>query len=350
MAKTRVAINGFGRIGKQAFKIAFENHRDTMEIVAVNDPNPVEDALQGLKYDSIYHKFPFEVTVESGDEEGNGGMLIVDGVKIPKLRQLDPEQLPWEEMGVDIVLECTGVFRTQEGAGKHLKAGAKSVLISAPAKGGDVPTYVMGVNSDQIDAKGEGDEVFSNASCTTNCIAPVMEILTREFGVEKAMLSTIHGYTADQRLVDGTHKDPRRARAAAINIIPTSTGAAVATAAVVPEVDGIFDGMAFRVPVPVGSISDITVLLSRDVTEEEVNAALEKAAASDRYKGILEVTYDPIVSTDIIGNPHSSIADLSLTKVTGGNMVKVVAWYDNEYGYSHRLVEQAIEVGNDLNA
>lgn len=344
MAKTRVAINGFGRIGKMAFKIAMEHHRDEVEIVAVNGPGTSEEALQGLKYDSVYHQFPYEVSAEEG-------FIVVDGVKIPKLAEMDPEQLPWEEMNIDIVLECTGVFRTKEGASKHLKAGAKSVLISAPSKGDDpVPTYVMGVNSDQIDAKGEGDEVFSNASCTTNCIAPVMEVLTREFGVEKAMLSTIHGYTADQRLVDGTHKDPRRARAAAINIIPTSTGAAVATAKAVPEVDSIFDGMAFRVPVPVGSISDMTVVLKKDVTAEEVNAALEKAAASDRYKGILAVTYDPIVSTDIIGNSHSSIADLSLTKVVGGNLVKVVSWYDNEYGYSHRLVEQAIEVGNDLNA
>lgn len=342
MSKTRIAINGFGRIGKMAFKIAMEQHRDAVEIVAVNDPNPVEDAVQGLKYDSVYREFPYEVS----HDENN---VIVDGVSIPKLTEMDPAQLPWKEMNVDIVLECTGVFRTKEGAGKHIEAGAKSVIISAPAKGDNpVTTYVMGVNT-AGDLVGQAEDmIFSNASCTTNCIAPVMEVMNRAFGVEKAMMSTIHGYTADQRLVDGTHKDARRARAAAINIIPTSTGAAIATGQAVPEVNGIFDGMAFRVPVPVGSISDITLVLKKDVTVEEVNAALEEAAASERYAGVLGVTTDPIVSSDIIGNKLSSIVDLPLTKVVGGNLVKVVSWYDNEYGYSNRLVEQAIEVGKDM--
>lgn len=344
MPKTRVAINGFGRIGKMAFKIAMEHHRDDIEIVAVNNPGTLEDALQGLKYDSVYPQFPYDVVADGENA------FIVDGVRIPKLAEMDPAKLPWKEMNVDVVLECTGVFTTREKAGAHLQAGARTVIISAPAKGGDVPTYVMGVNSDQIDAKGNGDEVFSNASCTTNCIAPVMKVLAQEFGIEKAMMTTIHAFTADQNLVDGVHKDPRRARSAAINIVPTSTGAASATGEVVHDVQGIFDGIAFRVPVPVGSVSDITAVLKKDVTAEEVNAALTKAAESDAFKGILGVTNDPIVSSDIIGMRLSSLVDLELTNVVGGNMVKVVAWYDNEYGYSHRLVEQAVEIGADLHA
>lgn len=327
-----------------AFKIAFEHHQDTIEIVAVNDPGPVEDAAFKLKYDSVYHSFKHDVSTE-------GDALVVDGVKIPKYSVLEPEQLPWKDLNVDVVLECTGVFRDKEGAGKHLQAGAKIVIISAPAKGeesgsSDVGTFVMGVNHEEHDASTQ--QVISNASCTTNCIAPVMEVLESSFGIEKAMMSTIHAYTADQRLVDGTHKDPRRARSAAINIIPTETGAAVATGLTVPALKGIFDGISFRVPVPVGSVSDITAVLKKEVTAEEVNKALTDAAHSDRYKGIMDVTNDPIVSSDIIGSSLSSLVDLQLTNVVGGNMVKVVAWYDNEYGYSHRLVEQAREVGKDL--
>lgn len=339
--KVRIAINGFGRIGKMAFKVAFEHHRDELEIVAINDPNTIDQAVQTLKYDSVYGAFPF--SVESEGEEA----LIVDGVSIPKLCELDPEKLPWGKMDVDVVLECTGVFRTKEGAEKHVTAGAKTVIISAPAKG-DTPvgTYVIGVNHSEHDAATE--PVISNASCTTNSIAPVMEILESTFGIEKAMMSTIHGYTADQNLVDGTHKDPRRARSAAINIVPTSTGAAKATGLTVPALAKIFDGMAFRVPVPVGSVSDITAVLKKDVTAEEVNAAFIEASESPRYKGVLGVTSDPVVSSDIVGNRLSSIVDLEMTAVVAGNMVKVVSWYDNEFGYSHRMVEQALQIGADL--
>ncbi len=337
--KTRIAINGFGRIGKMAFKVAMEHHADHLEIVAINDPGPVEVAVQGLKYDSVYPPFPFDI-------DHDDSHLIIDGVKIPKYSELEPNKLPWGDMDIDVVLECTGVFRDKEGAEKHLKAGAKAVIISAPAKGKDpVGTYVMGVNHDDHDVAKE--QVISNASCTTNCIAPVMHVIEKEFGVEKAMLSTIHGYTADQRLVDGTHKDPRRARAAAINIIPTSTGAAKATAEAIPAMEGIFDGMAFRVPVPVGSVSDITAVLKKDVTVEDINAALEKAA-NGSLKNILGVTRDPIVSSDVVGNRLSAIVDLAFTTVVGGNLVKIVAWYDNEYGYSNRLIEQAVQVGKDF--
>jgi glyceraldehyde 3-phosphate dehydrogenase len=335
--KVRIAINGFGRIGKMAFKVAFEHHRDKMEVVAINDPGAIEDSVQGLKYDSVYRRFPFEVTHEDDN-------IIVDGVKMKKFGEREPEQLPWKDLDIDVVLECTGVFRTRERAQKHIDAGAKKVMISAPAKGDDpVGTLVKGVNDD---ACSPDETIFSNASCTTNSIAPVMAVLEETFGVEKALMSTIHGYTADQNLVDGTHKDPRRARSAGINIIPTSTGAALATTKTVPSLEGKFDGMAFRVPVPVGSASDVTALLGQDVTVEEVNGALTKASESDRFTGVLMVTNDPIVSTDIIGNPFSSIVDLQLTKVQSGNLVKVVAWYDNEYGYSHRLVEQAVAVAN----
>ncbi len=323
-----------------AFKIAFEKHQDDLEIVAVNDPSPIEDSVFKLKYDSVYHSFPHEVSAD-------GENLVVDGIKIIKLSEREPEKLPWKDLDIDVVLECTGVFRDKEGAGKHLEAGAKSVIISAPAKGDDpIGTYVMGVNHDQHNVKEE--QIISNASCTTNCIAPVMHVLETTFGIEKAMMSTIHGYTADQNLVDGTHKDPRRARSAGINIIPTSTGAAVATGETITSLQGKFDGMAFRVPVPVGSVSDITAVLNKDVTIEEVNKVFEEAAATERFKGIMGVTYDPIVSTDIVGNSLSSLVDLSLTNVVGGNLVKVVSWYDNEYGYSCRLVEQAREVGKDF--
>lgn len=340
MKKVRIAINGFGRIGKTAFKVAFEHHQDSVEIVAVNDPNSAAQAAHILKYDSVYGKFNHEVSATDD-------AIIVNGQSFKKLAELDPEKLPWKDLGVDVVLECTGAFTSKSKAGKHLTAGARFVIISAPAKDGDpVGTYVLGVNHDQFDATKE--QVISNASCTTNCIAPVMQVLTSAFGVEKAFMSTIHAYTADQNLVDGNHKDPRRARSAAINIVPTTTGAAIATALAVPAVDKKFDGVAFRVPVPVGSLSDITALLSRDVTKEDVNNALTDAANSDRYKGILVVTNDPVVSSDIVGNPASSIVDMQLTNVVGGNLVKVVAWYDNEYGYSHRLVEQAIAIGKDL--
>lgn len=340
MEKIRIAINGFGRIGRVAFRVAQEFHSEEIEIMAINDLATPEQAAQSLKYDSVYRAFPHEVSAEER-------ALVVDSVKIPMFSQKDPTQLPWKDLNIDVVLECTGVFTNKDGAGQHLTAGAKAVIISAPVKNGDpVGTYVMGVNQDALDATKE--QVISNASCTTNCIAPVMQVLNDAFGIEKAMMTTIHAYTADQNLVDGIHKDPRRARSAALNIVPTTTGAAIAAAQTVPELQGVFDGLAFRVPVAVGSVSDITAVLKKEVTVEAVNEALSKAAANPRYKGIVEVTNDPIVSSDIIGKSASAIVDLQLTSVVAGNMVKVIAWYDNEYGYSHRLIEQAIEVGKDV--
>lgn len=339
MAKTRVAINGFGRIGKTAFKIIWSKFQKQLEVVAINDPNSAENVAHSLRYDSVYRDFEHQVSF--GVDH-----IKVDGHKIFKFTQLEPQKLPWKKLKVDVVLECTGVFTTKEKASWHAQAGAKVVIISAPAKGDGVGTYVMGVNHQDFDVTKE--RVISNASCTTNCIAPIMQILEENFGIEKAMMSTIHGYTADQNLVDGSHRDPRRGRSAGLNIVPTSTGAARVTSLVVPQLKGIFDGMAFRVPVPVGSVSDITAVLKRAVTKEEVNNVLSRAASGKRYKGILAVTSDPVVSSDIIGCSVSALVDLQLTTVLGGNMVKVVVWYDNEYGYSHRLVEQAVEVSKQL--
>lgn len=257
----------------------------------------------------------------------------------------DPANLPWKKMDIDIVLECTGHFTDFEGASKHIQAGAKRVIISAPAKGGGVPTHVIGVN--EKDA-GKTDKVINNASCTTNCIAPVAAVIHEVFGIKKAMMTTIHAYTADQNLQDGPHKDLRRARAAAENIVPTTTGAAIATTEVIPELKGLFDGLSMRVPVAVVSMSDFTFVLKKKVTVEQVNNALKKAAKNARWKGILEVTEEPLVSSDFIGNPASSIVDLGLTKVVDGDLVKVVAWYDNEWGYSVRLAEMALHVGRAI--
>jgi glyceraldehyde 3-phosphate dehydrogenase len=245
--------------------------------------------------------------------------------------------LPWKKLRVDVALECTGRFTDEAGMNLHLAAGAKKVILSAPGKGGEIPTYVMAVNSDQVDT--EKKKLINNASCTTNCIAPVMSVLQEKFGIEKAMMTTVHGYTADQNLQDGPHKDLRRARAAAENITPTTTGAAIATTEAIPVLKNIFDGLAIRVPVPTVSLSDMTVLLKKNVTKEEINTVFIDAAKSRRFKGIIGVTAEPLVSSDFIGDNHSAIVDLSLTNVVGGNLVKVVAWYDNEYGYAHRLVE-----------
>jgi glyceraldehyde 3-phosphate dehydrogenase len=271
--------------------------------------------------------------------EARDGKIIVDDRDFPVYAEPDPTKLPWGELEVDTVLECTGRFVDGGSAGKHIEAGAKKVILSAPAKdGGEVPTFLLGVNDDKY---GRETAVVSNASCTTNCIAPIARIMQEVFGVEKALMTTIHSYTADQNLQDGPHKDWRRARAAACNIVPTTTGAAIATTEVIPELQNRFDGLAIRVPTVVVSLTDFTFLLKRDVTVEEVNQALKEAAQQFRYRGILAVTEEPLVSSDFIGNPHSGIADLSLTKVVGGNLVKVVAWYDNEWGYSNRLVEMA---------
>jgi len=341
MAKTKLAINGFGRIGRQAFKIALDNH--DLEIVAINDLTSPEVLAGLLKYDSNYGRYHREVSFDENH-------IIVDDKKFVVTDEQDPAALPWKKLDVDIVIESTGRFTDSEKASAHLQAGAKRVIISAPAKDeGMTKTFVLGVNEDKY----TDEAIISNASCTTNCIAPVAHVLHTKFGIQKAMMTTIHSYTAEQNLVDGPppgghSTDMHRARAAAVNIVPTTTGAAISATETIPALKGLFDGMAIRVPTPVGSLSDFTVLLARDVTVEEVNEAFVAAANHPLYKDRIVATSDPLVSSDIVGNPASAIVDLSLTKVVGGNMVKVIAWYDNEFGYSHRLVEQCVLVGKTL--
>lgn len=335
--KTRIAINGFGRIGRSAFKVAFE--RSDVEIVAINDLTDTKTLAHLLKYDSNYGQYQHEIGF---DDTG----IIVEGQHIKVLAEKDPANLPWGAHGVDVVIESTGFFTDPAKARAHIDpAGAKKVVISAPAKGEGASTVVLGVNEDAL--KDAGD-VISNASCTTNCITPVMAVLESNFGIEKAMMTTVHSYTADQRLQDAPHKDFRRARAAAENIVPTSTGASIAAGEAFPAVAGIFGGLSLRVPTPVVSLSDFAVVTKRDVTAEEVNEAFKKAAAQPFYQGILAVTEEPLVSRDFVGNSHSSIVDLALTAVVGGNLLKVVAWYDNEWGYSNRLVEVAADAGRLL--
>ncbi|WP_117236980.1 type I glyceraldehyde-3-phosphate dehydrogenase [Thermus sediminis] len=329
----KVGINGFGRIGRQVFRILYQRG---VEVALVNDLTDNKTLAHLLKYDSIYGRFPGEVTY---DEQN----LYVDGKAVRATAIKDPKEIPWAEMGVGVVIESTGVFTDAEKAKAHLEAGARKVLITAPAKGEDL-TVVMGVNHEAYEP--ERHRILSNASCTTNSLAPVMKVLEEAFGVERALMTTVHSYTNDQRVLDLPHKDLRRARAAAINIIPTTTGAAKATALVLPSLKGRFDGTALRVPTATGSISDITALLKREVTAEEVNAAL-RAAAEGPLKGILAYTEDEIVLQDIVMDPHSSIVDGKLTKALG-NMVKVFAWYDNEWGYSCRvadLVELVLKKG-----
>jgi len=346
----RVAINGYGRIGRVAHRVILGKHSKEVEIVAINAGTSTD--LQGwmylLKYDSNYgvlhgHSLDIEPHEQKDKTDFFLGNLIVDNNKIPVYSQKDPTLLPWKQIGVDVVIDCTGKLLTKEKARPHIDAGAKAVVMSAPAKD-DTPTYVLSVNSDQY----KGETIINNASCTTNCIAPVAKIMSDVFGVEKAMMTTIHGYTSDQQLLDGGHKDYRRARAAAKNIIPTSTGATKAVGQAVAALQGIFNGLAIRVPVPVGSLSDFTFLLKKEVTKDEINDAITKAAKSDAYKNVLEVTTDPIVSSDIVGDDRSSIVDLSLTQVVGGNMVKIIAWYDNEWGYTNRLIEEVILVGEKM--
>ncbi len=330
---TRIAINGFGRIGRTAFKAGF--NKKEFEVVAVNDLTDTKTLAFLLKYDTAYRGW--EKKIEVGMD-----YLIVAGKKLQVLSEKDPSQLPWKKLKIDVVLECTGFFTSEEGASKHIKAGAKAVIISAPAKGGNVPTYVLGVNGKNYQSQ---HKIINNASCTTNCITPVAALMLEHFGVLKAAMTTIHAYTADQNLQDGPHRDLRRARSAPNNIVPTTTGAALATTEVIPELAGLFDGFSVRVPVITGSLSDFTFVVKRKTTGEEVNAMFRKAAKQALYKDILTVTDDPIVSSDIIGNPASAIVDLSLTKVIDGDLVKVICWYDNEWGYSHRLAEMALEVG-----
>lgn len=327
---TRVAINGFGRIGRLTFRALLK--KSNIEVVAVNDLTDTKTLAHLLKYDSIHGIFPG--TVES--DESN---IIVDGKKIPVYAERDPNQLPWGSLNIDVVLESTGFFVDEAGAGGHLKAGAKKVVISAPAKGG-IPTVVLGVNEDIL----TGDEtILSNASCTTNCLAPMAKVLDDSFGFEKGFITTTHAYTGDQNLQDAPHKDLRRARAAALSIIPTSTGAAKAVGLVLPQLQGKLDGIAMRVPIPTGSVTDLTCIVKKEVTKEEVNAAL-KAAADGPMKGILEYTEDPIVSIDIVGNTHSCILDSALTSCSG-TLVKVVGWYDNEAGYSSRTADLISKIG-----
>lgn len=332
----RVAINGFGRIGRNTFKSAFGRLRD-VEFVAVNDLTDTKTLAHLLKYDTVYGKY--EKKVSYGD-----GFIKVGSKKIRVIAQKDPAKLPWKKLKIDVVIESTGRFRTEKDAALHLKAGAKRVVISAPAKGGNVPTHVLGVNGNDY----KNARIINNASCTTNCIAPVAAIMHSNFGVKRALMTTIHGYTADQKLQDGPHRDLRRARAAAENMIPTTTGAAIATTEAIPELKGLFDGMAVRVPVPVGSLADFTFLLEKNTTVEKVNTALKRAAKNPLYKGVFTWTDEPLVSSDFVGNPYSSIADLTLTKVVEGDFVKIVAWYDNEWGYSMRLGEMVQKVGRSL--
>lgn len=325
-----IVINGFGRIGRAVFKIILENKSD-LKVVAINDLTDTATLAHLLKYDSCYRKFSKKV-------DSTKDSLVIGNKKYKVLAEKDPLKLPWKDLDVDLVFECTGRFRTKQEAGMHLKAGAKRVIISAPAKGDNVKTIVMGVNENKLS---KNDKVISNASCTTNCLAPVTEIIRQNFGIKKAIMTTVHSYTADQNLVDGPHKDLRRARAAAVNIVPTTTGAAIATTKTIPSLKDKFDGMAIRVPTPVVSLCDIVFLTNKNTDEKRVNQVFKKAARSARFKNIIEASEDCLVSSDLIGNPVSSIVDLSLTKVVEGNLVKVVAWYDNEWGYSNRLVDLA---------
>jgi glyceraldehyde 3-phosphate dehydrogenase len=332
----KVAINGFGRIGRLAFKIAFE--RSDLEIVAINDLTDTKTLAHLLKHDSSYGEYGHEVSFDENS-------IIVDGKPIKAHKEADPTKLPWKDLDVDVVIESTGFFVDPAKAKAHIDAGAKKVIISAPAKGEGADTIVLGVNDDKI--KGATD-IVSNASCTTNCITPVMAVLESNFGIDKAMMTTVHSYTASQRLQDAPAKDLREARAAAENIVPTTTGASIAAAKALPALEGRFGGMSVRVPTPVVSLSDFVVVLKRDVTVEEVNEAFKKAAKEPYYQGILDVTEEQLVSTDFKGNSHSCTVDLPLTAVVGGNMLKVVAWYDNEWGYSNRLVELTADVAKTV--
>jgi len=320
----KVAINGFGRIGRMCFRSLIQN--PNIEIVAINDLTDVPTLAHLLKYDSVHGRFGH--SVEAGE-----GALIVNGKSIKIFAQKDPSALPWGDLNVDVVIESTGIFTDKEGASKHIFAGAKKVIISAPATGG-IKTIVLGVNDEMLTSE---DTIISNASCTTNCLAPMAKVLNDKFGIEKGYITTVHAYTADQRLQDSPHKDLRRARAAALSMVPTSTGAAKAVGEVLPTLKGKLDGVAVRVPTPDGSLTDLVAVLSREVTKEEVNAAM-KEASETHMKGILEYCTDPIVSIDIVGNLHSCIFDAALTS-TNGNLVKVMGWYDNEAGYSERVCD-----------
>ena len=326
MAKVKVGINGFGRIGRLVMRAILEHQNDKVEVVGINDLTSAETLAHLFKYDSVQKRF-------DGEVKADGNSIVINGNTIPVSAERDPANLNWDELGAEVIIESTGFFRQAEDARKHLEAGAKKVIISAPGKG-DMQTIVLGVNDNDLD---KSNDIFSNASCTTNCLAPMVKVLDDHFGVEKGFMTTIHAYTGDQQLVDGPHKDLRRARAAAQNIVPTTTGAAAAVGLVLPHLDGKLDGGAVRVPVATGSLTDLTAVVGKDTTEEEVLAAFKDAADGD-LKGLLQYTDEPLVSTDIIGNPHSCIFDSGTIKVDG-NLVKVIGWYDNEAGYSARTAE-----------
>ena len=321
---TKIAINGFGRIGRLAFKSLIQ--RNNIEVVAINDLTDPATLAHLLKYDSVHGRFDGTISID-------GDALVVNGKNITIYAEKEPKNLPWAQLGIEIVLESTGFFTSEEGAGGHLQAGAKKVVISAPVKG-NIPTVVLGVNDDILTGN---ETLLSNASCTTNCLAPMAKVLDDNFGIEKGYMSTIHAYTSDQMLQDAPHKDLRRGRAAAYSIVPTSTGAAKAVALVLPHLKGKLDGIAMRVPIPDGSLTDLVAVLKKDVTSDEINAAMKKASENE-LKGIMEYTEDPIVSIDIIGNPHSCILDAKMTSANG-NLVKVIGWYDNEAGYSNRAAD-----------
>ena len=334
--KTKVAINGFGRIGRNAFKIAFD--RSDIDIVAINDLTDTKKLAYLLKHDTTYGEYEHEV--QSDDNH-----IIVNDYKIPVTAIKEPKELPWKELGVDVVIESTGRFTKSELAKGHLTAGAKKVVLSGPTKSSDADTIVLGANDEKLD---KATDIVSNASCTTNSLAAVMSIMSDAFGVEKAMLTTVHSYTASQVLQDGPAKDFRESRAAAENIVPTTTGAAIAVTLTVPELKNKFDGMSVRVPSPVVSLSDVTMVLKKNVTTEEVNDVFKKAVKEPYFQGVLDVSEEPLVSSDYVGNSHSGIVDLLLTNVVGGNLVKVVVWYDNEWGYSNRLVEVVADIGKQI--
>jgi glyceraldehyde 3-phosphate dehydrogenase len=333
----KVAINGFGRIGRQVFK-NIEEFQPDLEVVAINDLTDNATLAHLLKYDSNYGRYGKEIT---STEEA----IIIEGKKFAVLAEKDPEELPWKELGVDIVLECTGIFTNREGASKHIKAGAKKVIISAPAKDKDIPGFVLGVNAEEFDA--DKVDIMDMGSCTTNCLAPIAKVLNDEFGIVKGFMTTVHSYTNDQRILDLPHKDLRRARAAALNIIPTSTGAAKAIGKMIPELEGKLDGIAMRVPTPTVSVLDLIVEVKKETSVKEVNEAFKKASKTKRFSGILRVEEEPLVSMDFKGDTYSSIVDADKIMVNG-NMVKIVAWYDNEWAYSRRLAEFATFVGKRI--
>ncbi|HET8865910.1 MAG TPA: type I glyceraldehyde-3-phosphate dehydrogenase [Gracilimonas sp.] len=332
MAKIKVGINGFGRIGRMVTRSILANHKDNIEIVGVNDLTDTKTLAHLFKYDSAQGTYPGDVSVD-------GNKLTIDGMSFEVSAERDPANLKWGDLGAEVVVESTGFFRDSASAGKHIKAGAKKVIISAPASGDDIQTIVLGVNDEKIN---KDVEIYSNASCTTNCLAPMAKVLDDTFGLEKGFMTTIHSYTGDQALVDGPHKDLRRARAAAVNIVPTTTGAAKAVGLVLPHLDGKLDGNAVRVPTVTGSLTDFVAVVKKETTEKEVNAAF-KAAAEGPMKGILEYSEVELVSTDIIGNPHSNIFDSQMTTVDG-KLVKIIGWYDNEAGYSARTADLITQI------